>query len=373
MIKINDDFDSGNISVISADNPADVHLEIKPDSSADFYQWFCFDVVGEEKTALTLQIENANGASYVGGWKEYSATASYDGESWFRVPTTFDGKSLTIKHTPEKGKIRYAYFAAYPATHYRHYIDGVISKEILLHEDLGKTLDGQTMDYFKFGSGPLQLWVIARQHPGESMGSWWMEGFLDALCDHQNSAAHSLKESATIHIIPCMNLDGTRRGHLRTNSAGIDLNRAWRNTTKELSPEVFLTREKMRASGVDFFLDVHGDEAIPNNFVADAKGIPSWTTRLETLVANYSDLLLNESNDFQTKDGYPTPPPGKANLDIATNYVAETWDCLSLTLEMPFKDANVNPDPERGWSPERCRNFACEHLNVMAKITPQLR
>jgi len=94
---------------------------------------------------------------------------------------------------------------------------------------------------------------------------------------------------------------------------------------------------------------------------------------LETLVANYSDLLLNESNDFQTKDGYPTPPPGKANLDIATNYVAETWDCLSLTLEMPFKDANVNPDPERGWSPERCRNFACEHLNVMAKITPQLR
>ena len=44
-----------------------------------------------------------------------------------------------------------------------------------------------------------------------------------------------------------------------------------------------------------------------------------------------------------------------------------------MTLEMPFKDANVNPDPEHGWSPARCRNFAREHLTVMAEIADMLR
>jgi len=215
--------------------------------------------------------------------------------------------------------------------------------------------------------------VIARQHPGETMGSWWMEGFLEGLSDESDSAAQALLEKATVHIIPCMNLDGAKRGHLRTNAAGKDLNRAWRNTTMEESPEVFLVREKMRETGVDFFLDVHGDEAIANNFLDSARGIPSWDEWHERLFNRYSARLLDISDDFQTKEGYPPSPPGKANLDIANAYVAESWGALSMTLEMPFKDANVNPDPVYGWSPERCRNFARENLSVMAEIADIVR
>ena len=43
-----------------------------------------------------------------------------------------------------------------------------------------------------------------------------------------------------------------------------------------------------------------------------------------------------------------------------------------MTLEMPFKEANVNPDPVYGWSPARCRNFARENLTVMAQIVDTL-
>lgn len=373
MVQITDEFDTGNIRVLSEAGPENIRLEIKEDSSAPFFQWFCFDASDVKNKSLSMVIENAAKASYVGGWQNYQATASYDGEDWFRVPTIFDGQTLKIEHTPDRDNIRYAYFASYPTSRYREYIDGIVARSGFSHEKLGDTLDGQSMDYFRVGNGPRQMWIIARQHPGESMGSWWMEGCLDALSDGENQASSKLKKEATLHIIPCMNLDGSKRGHLRTNSAGIDLNRAWQNTEMALSPEVFLTRSKMRETGVDFFLDVHGDEAIANNFVADAKGIPSWTDRLEKLVAKYCEILLDVSDDFQTKDGYPTPPPGKANLDIATNYVAETWDCLSLTLEMPFKDATINPDHARGWSPERCRLFAREHLSVMAKIVGDLR
>ncbi len=373
MINISGDFDSGNIRCLDVNDPSNIQLEIKSDSKADFFQWFFYSVEGAADRPLQMRIKNAYAASYVGGWKDYRAVASYDQDNWFRVETAFDGRELTIRHTPEHDTIYYAYFAPYPASRYRTYISNIKDAPALSHDVLGKTLDGQEIDYLRAGEGARQFWVIARQHPGETMGSWWMEGFLERLTDEKDSVAKKLLAKTTLHIVPCMNLDGARRGHLRTNAAGKDLNRAWRNTTMEESPEVFLVRERMRATGVDFFLDVHGDEAIANNFLDSAKGIPSWDERHENLFKRYSSRLLDLSKDFQTREGYPPAAPGKANLDIANSYVAETWGCLSMTLEMPFKDAKVNPDPVHGWSPARCRHFAREHIEVMAEMADRVR
>lgn len=371
MATITSDFDGGNIRVVDAADPKNISLQIEKDGAADFYQWFCFSVADAKDIELVMNIGDLKSSSYPGGWENYNAAASYDGERWFRVPTTYADGVLTINHTPEQDEITYAYFANYPTSRYRVFVDEMRKEQHLKHGILGQTLDGQNIDYFSAGSGPVQMWVIARQHPGESMGSWWIEGFLPALAGDAE-ASKSLRDAATIYVIPCMNLDGSRRGHLRTNAAGIDLNRAWRNTTMEKSPEVYLVREKMRETGVDFFLDVHGDEAIANNFLDDAQGIPSWNDRHATLFEKYSSLLLEKSKDFQTVEGYPTPAPGKANLDIANNYNAETWGSLAITLEMPFKDAKVNPMPEVGWSPERCREFGVANLEVMAEIAGEL-
>ncbi len=373
MVTITSDFDSGNIDVRDVTDASDINLEIKPDGAADFFQWFFFRVDGADRRPMTIRLKNAYRASYVDGWKNYQAVASYDRENWFRVATSFDGRALTINHRSEAETVYYAYFAPYPTSRYRAKIEQLKTTGRMAHEIVGKTIDGQDIDLFRVGNGGLQFWVIARQHPGETMGSWWIEGLLERLIDPENEAAASLCEKATLNIVPCMNLDGAKRGHLRTNAAGTDLNRAWRNASMEKSPEVYMVRERMRATGVDFFLDVHGDEAIPNNFLDSAQGIPSWNDRHQKLFNRYSARLLDISEDFQTKDGYPASAPGDANLDIANSYVAETWGCLSMTLEMPFKDAEVNPDPDHGWSPERCRKFAGEHLAVMAEIADQIR
>ncbi len=373
MIRISDDFDHGNIVCVDASNPLNIQLEIKPDGKADFFQWFYFRVDGGADQKLKMKILNAHKASYAAGWSGYQTVASYDQEYWFRVDTSYDGSALTIDHTPEQDTIYYAYFAAYPTTRYREFISTIKSSPLLTHDILAKTLDGEDIDYFRMGEGPRVMWVIARQHPGEDMASWWMEGFLNQLTDPKDKLAAELKQKATLHIVPCMNLDGAKRGHLRTNAAGIDLNRAWQNTTQDQSPEVFFVREAMRKSGVDFFLDVHGDEAIPNNFLDGGEGIPAWNEQHANRLNRYSELLLAASPDFQTVVGYPTPAPGKANLNIATNYVAQTWDCLAMTLEMPFKDADVNPEPVQAWSPERCRQLGRDNLKVMAQIVDELR
>ena len=107
------------------------------------------------------------------------------------------------------------------------------------------------------------------------MAEWWMEGALEKLTDEDDPVARVLRRECTFRVVPNMNPDGSRRGHLRTNAAGVNLNREWHAPSAEKSPEVLCVRNAMDETGVDFAMDVHGDEAIPANFLAGFEGIPS--------------------------------------------------------------------------------------------------
>src|SRR3546814_8300226 len=96
---------------------------------------------------------------------------------------------------------------------------------------------------FRSGDGPLQVWLYARQHPGETMAEWWMEGALERLTDVADPVARSLRRKARFHIVPNINPDGSFRGHLRTNAAGVNLNREWHAPSLERSPEVHRSEE----------------------------------------------------------------------------------------------------------------------------------
>ena len=111
------------------------------------------------------------------------------------------------------------------------------------------------------------------------MAEWWMEGALEKLTDPDDPVARVLRRECTFHVVPNMNPDGSRRGHLRTNAVGVNLNREWHAPSAEKSPEVLCVRNAMDETPPDFAMDVHGDEAIPANFLAGFEGIPSITER----------------------------------------------------------------------------------------------
>jgi len=194
------------------------------------------------------------------------------------------------------------------------------------------------------------------------MAEWWMEGALDWLT---SDAAATLLDKATVHVVPNMNPDGTRRGHLRTNAVGTNLNREWHEPSAEKSPEVLCVRNLMDETGVDFALDVHGDEAIAANFIAGFEGIPSWTDAQGGLFTRFGKELAAATPDFQTEKGYPKAKPGTANLSMSTNQLAERFGAVSVTLEMPFKDHAPNPDATHGWNGERSRRLAVSCLEVL--------
>lgn len=237
--------------------------------------------------------------------------------------------------------------------------------------ELGRTLDGQPIDCLTMGEGAKSVWLYARQHPGESMAEWWMEGALDLLVSN-DPVATKLRAAATLHIVPNMNPDGSFRGHLRTNAAGVNLNREWDAPTLERSPEVYHVRAAMDATGVDFAIDVHGDEAIPYVFVAGFDGIPSWTKAQGDSYIRYAEALAARTPDFQTKHGYPVAGAGKANLTMSTNQLAERYGAVSMTLEMPFKDNDDAADATRGWAPERSKRLARDCLATLADIIDTL-
>ncbi len=375
-LAISSTFDGGNITCIAADSPDDIRLKILKDNRSDFYQWFYFRLTGACRQACKLHITNAGKSAYTKGWEGYNAVASDDRQTWRRVPTSYKNGVLTIEYTPQTDAVWFAYFAPY--TMERHYdlIARVQKSPHVVISVLGKTLDGQDLDLLQIGEpGPDKriCWAVARQHPGETMAEWWMEGFLERLLDPNDEGAMALLDKAVFYLVPNMNPDGSRRGHLRTNAAGVNLNREWLKPTMKRSPEVFLVRQRMHESGVDFCLDVHGDETLPYNFLAGMTGIPSLSDRQKSLLANFGQALLAASQEFQIEHGYPSHPPGKGNLTMCANYVAETFSCLSLTLEMPFKDNADRPEPEFGWSPERSRAFGAAHQDAIAAILEDLR
>jgi murein tripeptide amidase MpaA len=185
------------------------------------------------------------------------------------------------------------------------------------------------------------------------MAEWWMEGALDCLTDPADPVGRALRRNCTFHVVPNANPDGSVLGNLRTNSLGVNLNREWDNPSAAQSPEVLAIRNAMDATGVDLAMDVHGDEAIPAVFLAGFEGIPSWSEALQGGFNRYKAILDRRTPDFQTKRGYPVAGPGRANLSMSTNQLAERFGAVSMTLEMPFKDNDDLPDLAQGWSPER--------------------
>jgi murein tripeptide amidase MpaA len=374
-MKITSQFDAGNIEVIAAHDPNNIQLAIRQDHQSEYYQWFYFRLHTTVLQPHTITIVNAGQSAYPKGWEGYKAVASYDREHWFRVDTEYDGQQLTIRHFPEAESIYFAYFAPYSYERHQDLIHQAQNSGWAQLQHLGDTLDGRDMSMLIVGEPEAhkkKIWVIARQHPGETMAEWFVEGLLDRLLDEDDGVARELLQKAVFYIVPNMNPDGSVRGHLRTNAAGVNLNREWANPSMEQSPEVFLVRKKMLEVGVDMFLDIHGDENLPYNFVAGSEGVPSYTEKMQHLENMFKQALLAVTPEFQTTYGYELDAPGQANLAIASPWVAEQFKCLSYTVEMPFKDNANLPDEDYGWSDVRSMKLGQDTLVAVRAVIDAL-
>mmetsp|Transcript_22637 Transcript_22637/g.32416 ORF Transcript_22637/g.32416 Transcript_22637/m.32416 type:complete len:355 (+) Transcript_22637:92-1156(+) len=270
---ISDSYDGGNIEHLRTEGTT-VYLNIKSDPIGEFEQrkhrqYFSFrsTLAPAAATApsITFVIENAKDCSFPTAWPGTTVFVSSDFQTWKRVLTTIykDGQLIwSFDYSIANSNV--VYFCYFPPYSYERHLKllSQCSMAGATVQSLGHTLEGREIDCITIGNGPRIAWIIARQHPGETMAEYFAEGLLLRLLEGSDAA----RELFTFHIVPNMCPDGSVRGHIRTNSSGANLNREWCSTgnytapTLERSPEVYHELNEMIQTEVDVFVDVHGDE-----------------------------------------------------------------------------------------------------------------
>src|SRR5690606_34782369 len=153
-------------------------LAIRKDNLSDFKQWFHFRVSGAAGRELELKITGLNASAYPAGWPGYRAAVSEDRSYWSRAESSFakdEGEgTLTVRYTPAGDIAWFAYFAPYSLERHHDLVSEAAVSEGVSYRCLGHSLDGRPIDCLELGEGETQVWLYARQHPGESMAEWWM-------------------------------------------------------------------------------------------------------------------------------------------------------------------------------------------------------
>lgn len=294
MLSITSNFESGNIIVNSIENNY-IYLEIKKDpyiqnKKQNKYQyWFYFKVKNILKKNYTFIIENLqiipNTWNKKNDWDGLNICYSYDNKKWKRCKTTFTGSEIRWKIKPIKGTIWFAYYPPYSFSRTKKFFG---NDTIIGYSNKKKPIYMKTI-----GKGPITIWVIARQHPGETIGSWIMEGFLKRV----KQLKKKLEKHYTIKMIGNANPDGTIMGHWYTNAKGINLNRDWINIeSKEIK---CITKEFFKYNKCDLFFDLHGDEGSFEHFL-----VASYNNK--NILHNTINKFLNEKNkNFREDNFYP--------------------------------------------------------------------
>eukprot|EP01062_Namystynia_karyoxenos_P006538 TRINITY_DN12297_c0_g1_i2.p2 TRINITY_DN12297_c0_g1~~TRINITY_DN12297_c0_g1_i2.p2 ORF type:complete len:415 (+),score=123.53 TRINITY_DN12297_c0_g1_i2:92-1336(+) len=396
-------FDSGNGTFAKAPHEVspgvwqvDAELQKEPfthgTDKRSHSQWFYFRVSNTAGRTIRCSITNAGESSYAHAWSGYQTACSYDREFWFRCQSTkYEQGALQweLQVPLSKDTVWFAYWAPYTYEQHQKIVARCSCSPYSRVSVIGTTCDGRPIDMVTIGSGPLNIWVTARLHPGESMGGYSAEGLLLRLLDPDEAVGQKLLKMATVRVVPHVNPDGAIRGHLRTNAKGANLNREWadkedgshRAPCPERSPEVYHVLRAMDAYGCDALVDIHGDEYIAANFVVTGMGAPKFDDRLEALADFFKKSLRAANPDFQLDLDYSKPTPTSPRdhnqpkmLNTSSGAVTQRYGCLAVTLEMPFKDSTSDtPEPICQWSPPRAFNLGRSLVDALCAAAPHLR
>lgn len=288
-IKIKSNFDMGNIKVLKINQKNKlVELTIKhgpmerKNKKYGHDYWFYFKAENIKKNTR-FYLKKLTSIS--DEWYKFDVCYSYDNKTWHRFPThsTKTGSQISWKINPKKSTVWFAYYPPYPFSKSKKLFKGM--------KTLGYSKNRRPILMKKLGSGSKIVWVISGQHPGETIHSWMLEGFVKRLMERKSL----MLKKYTFYIVPNLNPDGNIDGNWRYNSQGVNLNRDW---IEAYSNEVKCLKNKMNMLGYDLVLDLHGDENCKKHFLVSSLNHKHY------LHDKINKELNKKNKNFQIKNFY---------------------------------------------------------------------
>lgn len=177
------------------------------------------------------------------------------------------------------------------------------------------------------------VYLIARQHSGETPGSWVMDGFLRRIAGAADAAP-------LVWAVPFANIDGVMQGDYGKDNFPFDLNRAWgtppmRHETQVISRDVRRWQARCRpVLALDFHApggsENEGVYCFPSRPPGDdglAESIGEWAERLRSALTGEFAAA-----DFQRTGNYAS----RWNTPTFCDYLSEILRVPAISAETPY-------------------------------------
>jgi hypothetical protein len=288
-------------------------------------------------------------------------------------------KYHTLSFCFDFGKIKtsekYVYFAycyPYSFSQLDSFLNSLNHRDILRFDEVGKSIEGDPLhmllitnfnDSFDDLAEKKAVIFTSRVHPGESNGSYVIQGVIEFLLSN-DPVAKNLRKKYIFKIIPMLNPDGVTRGNFRMNVLGKDLNRMWDDPNENTCPTIFNTikmiNKTLGCREIFFFCDFHGHSNKYNFFLYSCKSKSDYVHLDEnisiqnpqksklTFYELVFETILNKENPFLDRFSCTNkiiPSKTKtARAILKTNFNIEFSYCLETSIgAMRAKDGNVFP------------------------------
>jgi hypothetical protein len=262
-----------DLSVQGHDESVEVGFSPDPHGGPETL-WFCFRVRRREEGAAVsadadagsrvkrLRLVLRHAGNMLGGHDPLAMrpVARHDGGAWERLPQGRlrelpDGRTeVSWTVAPPVHTMDVAYCYPYGMEEVRALVaetGGVYTMETIGVSQAARPLVRLSNDYGAEEEQRPGLYLMARQHSGETPGSWVLDGFLRAM-------AALGSDAPLIWAAPLANVDGVEGGDYGKDSFPYDLNRAWgkppmRHEISVLQRDIWRWRARCRpVLGIDF-------------------------------------------------------------------------------------------------------------------------
>ncbi|EAS05471.2 zinc carboxypeptidase family protein (macronuclear) [Tetrahymena thermophila SB210] len=340
-IQFSSSFESGNLFCAYKVNETEFDLILQNDiNTKGNTQWFFFSVTNAKAgQVLKFNILNLNkpGSLFNEGLCPVIFSVKQNelsGQEWVRGGFNINYYRGDIQRDGNKGKPHYTltfsyyihhsqdtiYFAhsfPYTFTDLKEYINDFMKDETknkkVSVKKLCKTLAGNNCEMLTITSSSMVkrfqrkgIVIFARQHPGETGGSYMVQGCIEFLLGDSPQAEY-LRDNCVFKIVPMLNPDGVIHGNYRCSLAGCDLNRRWKKPRKKLHPTVFHMKEMIKTFGrereIKLIIDLHGHSRKMNTFFygCSYKEDPVLTRIYPYMMSKMTDYINFEECRFNVQ------------------------------------------------------------------------